>query len=405
LVVEEASVGVVLLYLAIPVTSALVGWGTNVLAIKMMFFPLEAVGKPPFLGWQGIIPAKVRKMATICVEMILGRLISVREMFDRLDPLRVAEELRPLLEQTTERVVAGVISEQYPRLWEGLPAIVKERTYKRLHKELPVVVEEIMQELQLHIEEICDVRQMVIEAFVRDKALLNALFLRCGSKEFEFIGRSGLYFGFLFGLVQMGIWIVVKPWWLLPLAGLIVGYATNWLALKMVFEPREPMKFGPFAWQGLFLKRQREVSQEYAAIFAREVLNGKNLIEAILRGPAADRLFSVIEHHLKRAIDESSGYSKPLIQVVAGTAQYIAMKERIAKRVIEEMPMALGRLHQYTDEALGIEETLRNKMNELPPADFEGILRPIFQEDEWILIAVGALLGLLVGFAQLGFMF
>jgi len=65
LVAEEACVGAVLLYLAIPVTSALVGWGTNVLAIKMMFFPLEPVGRPPFLGWQGIIPAKVRKMATI----------------------------------------------------------------------------------------------------------------------------------------------------------------------------------------------------------------------------------------------------------------------------------------------------------------------------------------------------
>ena len=37
--------------------------------------------------------------------------------------------------------------------------------------------------------------------------------------------------------------------------------------------------------------------------------------------------------------------------------------------------------------------------------EFEGILRPIFQEDEWILILVGAILGALAGVGQLVFLF
>ena len=41
-------------YLSIPVIAALIGWTTNWLAIKMTFYPLEFVGKPPLLGWQGI---------------------------------------------------------------------------------------------------------------------------------------------------------------------------------------------------------------------------------------------------------------------------------------------------------------------------------------------------------------
>jgi hypothetical protein len=39
-------------------------------------------------------------------------------------------------------------------------------------------------------------------------------------------------------------------------------------------------------------------------------------------------------------------------------------------------------------------------MQELTPTEFEGILRPAFQQDEWILIAVGAMLGFLVGELQ-----
>ena len=43
--------------LLIPLISAIVGWFTNVVAIKMMFHPVEFVGIPPYLGWQGVIPA------------------------------------------------------------------------------------------------------------------------------------------------------------------------------------------------------------------------------------------------------------------------------------------------------------------------------------------------------------
>ena len=49
--------------LSIPVIGAIVGWGTNVVALKMTFYPLEFTGISPYLGWQGIIPAKAESMA------------------------------------------------------------------------------------------------------------------------------------------------------------------------------------------------------------------------------------------------------------------------------------------------------------------------------------------------------
>ena len=39
-------------------------------------------------------------------------------------------------------------------------------------------------------------------------------------------------------------------------------------------------------------------------------------------------------------------------------------------------------------------------MQELTPEEFEGVLRPAFKQDEWILITVGAVLGFLVGELQ-----
>ena len=58
-------------------------------------------------------------------------------------------------------------------------------------------------------------------------------------------------------------------------------------------------------------------------------------------------------------------------------------------------------LTEYADEAMNLETTMRERLRVLPPEDFVGLLRPIFQEDEWKLILVGAVLGLLAGLFQL----
>ena len=78
-------------YVSIPFVAAGVGWGTNWLAIQMSYWPLEFVGiAPPYLGWQGIIPSKARKMSSIGVDSTLSELAGLREIFDQLDPERIA---------------------------------------------------------------------------------------------------------------------------------------------------------------------------------------------------------------------------------------------------------------------------------------------------------------------------
>ena len=125
----------------------------------------------------------------------------------------------------------------------------------------PTVVEHILSDMTLHIEEVFDLKTMIVEAFVQDKDMLNQIFLQVGEKELSFIKRSGFYFGFLFGLLQATAWVFYKGWWVLPLAGFIVGYLTNYLALKMIFKPVNPRPCcgGRYVLHGLFLKRKNEV--------------------------------------------------------------------------------------------------------------------------------------------------
>jgi uncharacterized membrane protein YheB (UPF0754 family) len=185
----------------------------------------------------------------------------------------------------------------------------------------------------------------------------------------------------------------------------VVGGFINWLAIVMIFNPKHPRKFGPFTLHGLFMRRQNEVAVAYSKMVADELLNPQNIIDGILKGPLSDGLFRIISKHVKAAIDKEAGLVKPFLQFMIGTQTYIEMKNRAVDKILLEAPKLLKNVHDYSKAAMDIETSLREKLISLPVEDFEDMLHPVFKEDEWILIALGVVLGGLVGYLQwhLGF--
>ncbi|MBT1063040.1 DUF445 family protein [Bowmanella sp. Y26] len=390
-----------LLLLLIPLTSALVGWFTNYLAVKMMFYPVEFVGIRPIFGWQGLIPAKRRKMAEIEVELVLGKLLSVEEIVNRLDAQQMTQAIERRLKQVLRRIVNDVMQESAPTLWAALPVQGKNLVYARVELDIPNVVSKMVRDFQQNVTEIFDIREMVVEQLAKDPELINEIFLKAGAKEFPFIERSGLYFGFLFGLPTMFIWSYYQLWWILPLGGLLVGYATNWIAIKIIFEPKRPRKVGFFTLQGMFLKRQKEVSRVYAEIIEKKLLNSQNITHAVLKGSGSGQLLELIELHVNDAIERYVAVAQPYFALAVGSEDYFRMKELAVKRIFEDSDKFLHYAHEYANSALNIGDDLRVKMEALSPEEFEGVLRPAYKQDEWKLIVVGAILGMLAGTGQL----
>ena len=389
------------LYLSMPVTCGLVGYATNVLAIKMMFHPLDAIGKPPLLGWQGIVPSKAGKMASIACDTLVPQLVTEREIFERLDPERIAEELEQPMVQLVDQLMDEIMREYQPALWESLPLRVRDLIIKRVQADAPAVIAEVMEDIKDNIDRVFDLKDMVVTTLVRDKSLINKIFLETGKDEFTFIGRSGFYFGFLFGIVQMVGWTFYKADFQLPAFGLLVGYLTNFIALKMIFQPQDERRIGPWRVQGLFHKRQKEVAADYGRLIADEIVTPSNILEGVLKGPYSDRVFNMIARNVSRTIDEQSGVARPFVAWTVGTRNYIAMKDAAIQRLVEQLPRLVEFADDYAAEAMDLQTVLSTRLSALPPAEFEAMLRPAFQEDEWMLIAVGAALGFMVGVGQL----
>ncbi len=386
-------------FLLIPFISGIVGWFTNVIALKMTFYPIEFVGIQPFFGWQGIIPSKAAKMAGISVNLMTTKLIKIDEIFARMDSKISSELISPMIQETAHQLTDEIMYAQVPLLWKAMPQNVKNEIYTRISEEIPDAVEGMMNDMKDNILVLLDLRKLVIDVLLEDKGLLNDIFLNVGKKEFIFIERSGFYFGFLFGLLQMLVFYFYNPWWILPLFGVLVGFATNWLALKLIFTPVLPVNLGLFKLQGLFIKRQKEVSAEYAKIIENKILTTERLFNYILRGPKAKDFSNIIKKYTDMAIENAMKQSADLYQLVAGK-KIEASKNIALFRMRQELPIAIRNMYNYAQESLMIEKTLSTKMAALSEIEFVEFLRPVFQEDEFKLMLVGAFLGGLAGLAQ-----
>jgi uncharacterized membrane protein YheB (UPF0754 family) len=386
--------------LLIPIMAALVGWSTNVLAIKMTFGPKEFVGIGPF-GWQGIIPAKGPRMAARATELLTENAIKIEEQFEKLDGDAVAKNMDPVLRQLSKELVDETISEELGAIWRFMPKAARNRIYEEVQREFPKVIRSILEDIRKDIHDLLDLKSMMIEAMTRDRGMMARIFKKCGHSEFKFIERSGLYFGFLFGLIQMAIWNYFNHWWLLPLGGVLVGYATNWLALKLIFRPLQPIQVGPIKLQGLFLKRQKEVSAEYSKIIALEVVTFEKMFSHVLHHKGGNELTDLVQRRVKESVDRSAGIlGRTYLQFSRGSEGYDRMRQRAANHFMEKLPISVRSMFDYADEAMDIEDTLKKNLSEMDPEAFEGVLRPAFQEDEMMLILVGAGLGLFAGTAQ-----
>ena len=183
--------------------------------------------------------------------------------------------------------------------------------------------------------------------------------------------------------------------------GLIVGCATNYLALKIIFEPVEPIRIcGCYTLQGLFLKRQKEISAVYGKITATEVLSARNIIKEMLEGPNSPTLKAMIRRHLTQGCEDFIGAAvRPIVRSFVGEAMD-KMRDEAVDEIMSDLRNTMVHLEEYTQEALDMERTMSERMGALPARQFERLLHPVFEEDEWKLIVMGGVLGVAIGALQ-----
>jgi uncharacterized membrane protein YheB (UPF0754 family) len=247
-----------------------------------------------------------------------------------------------------------------------------------------------------------DVKLMVIRQMEERPELANRIFLEIGRRELRFIINFGFWFGLLLGIPTAVITeVLFHQWWLLPIAGVFIGYVTNLVAILMIFEPVEERRIGPFRLHGLFLRRQKEVARSYSKVIAADVLTLSNLGREMLHGRQSDRTRKLIRESLRPAIDRASGSLRLPVKVAVGTRRYENIRESVATEAVDYTMTPLSDPDFNERQGTAIEPLIADRMEDMPSRDFSEMLRTVIREDEWLLYLHGAVLGFGAGLVHL----
>jgi uncharacterized membrane protein YheB (UPF0754 family) len=386
-------------FVSIPLVAAIVTWAHVWFAMKMVFYPLEFVGiAKPWLGWQGIVPRKAGKMADVVMRNTLDKVVSPSEIFREVNPAAIAAQIGKHLSTRIEPFLDGVIGEAKPGLFEKLPPAMREPFYEQGRGQLPGLLARLLAAIEERVEELIDLRGMIVRRLERDKALIVRTFQEVGDRELRFIVSSSFWIGMFFGTIQMIAWYFLPSRWGLPIYGAALGYFTNWVALNMVFRPLDPIRIGPWKLQGLFLRRQAAVSEKFAALATAEMLTVQTIMTEIMSGERSVRARALIEEHLTPILE--TGMAGMMLRSL-GPDVLPAVRRVMVEHAVRASLEAIADPAFVRERAQGLARIFAERMKAMSPAEFQDVLRPAFHEDEWIIIALGALFGFLAGWVQL----
>lgn len=232
------------------------GWRIPGLRTLYAFLPrrvqvIPAITSDGRFGWQGIVPSRAEKMASIAVDKSLAKLGSISDFYEQLEPDLIANHLALIAKSEIRGVITKIMEREDPQLWHNLPPALREMMFKRIENQLPQIIKNMTDQIGENIEQLVDAKLMIIRYLTAHPKLLNDIFRTMGHKELQFMQNFGFYFGYPMGFVLVAILHSVPqhwwtPWIVLPLGGVIIGYIVNYLGITMIFEPVHPNKWVPW---------------------------------------------------------------------------------------------------------------------------------------------------------------
>ncbi len=410
--------------LSVPLFTGVVGFLINWTGLVMLFSPVRFRGVtvpgmrqlsrvlprklqevPGILqggiGWQGIVPARAAKMGSIAVDKAIAKLGTPKEFYQQLEPDRIAEHIVQVFEPQMPAMIEQVMRRESPDLWRDLPLRGRQAVIGRVQVQLPGVVRTVTDEIGEHIDQLLDPKIMVIDHFRKNPALVVRIFRDFGQRELDLMVVFGFVFGFGLGVPVAIVDHWFGQWWLLPVLGVVVGWATNALGMWLIFEPPEPRRILGVKVHGLFLRRQGEAAEVYAQIIADDVITLENIGDFLLTGPRGDRTQQMLAEAMRPAIDNAAGPLRGAVRIAVGSRRFDNIREAVALEAVDRTIGPFRDPEFSRQQSEKIYRLIATRTKELPPRDFVEMMRAAIREDEWLLYAHGAIMGFAGGLLHL----
>jgi len=186
---------------------------------------------------------------------------------------------------------------------------------------------------------------------------------------------------------------------LIPLISALIGWVTNYLAVKMIFRPGEPFHFLGLKIQGLIPKRKSELARKIGETIEKELISHQDIHTVINSELFHEEILQSIVEAIEKFIEQKLG-SNPLLSMMLSGEIAAQVKKMVKHELRAMLPDFMEKMFEKVEERLDFKEIVRKKIEEFDFIRLEHIIYKIAARELRAIEIVGGILGFIIGLVQ-----
>lgn len=187
----------------------------------------------------------------------------------------------------------------------------------------------------------------------------------------------------------------------IPFVTALIGWVTNWVAIQMLFRPKQPVRIFFAQWQGLIPRRQADVAEKAAEVIEQEILSQHTIRTELQRLDISGHLDAFV----RRVVRERAGNKLKSIPLVGSfiNEKTLGMIENAALEAIhEEADNVRDKLAEDLEQHLQVKEIVQKRIANFDLDQLENVVKHVAQKEFKLIECLGGILGFVIGCAQVG---
>lgn len=187
-------------------------------------------------------------------------------------------------------------------------------------------------------------------------------------------------------------------WITIPAIGGLIGWITNWLAVKMIFRPIRARRFLFFKVQGLVGRRQQELAKAIGRVVGEHLVEHKDVVKALNKLDFHGVLANVLDQGLGPKIQELRGL--PLIGGFLDEARVRDIREAIVGGIMVHKDAVLDQVEKGLAAGLDVPRLVETKVAAFAVEKLEALILEVASRELRAIEVLGGVLGVLIGLGE-----
>jgi uncharacterized membrane protein YheB (UPF0754 family) len=188
-----------------------------------------------------------------------------------------------------------------------------------------------------------------------------------------------------------------------PLVAAFTGWFTTWIAIYMLFHPREPRRFLGVTIQGIFPKRQKQFAAKLGATVAGELLHFNEIAEQIKDPEALNTVLPDIEAHIDEFLQKRLTERLPVLAMFLSPELLSTIKTGLMDEISNMLPQVIGQFADNLRTKIDIERMVSEKVASFSSDRLEALLLAVMTKEFRFVELIGGVLGFIIGLIQMAF--